>query len=87
MEKETRTRSPEFIKLQEYCVALETTRRDLMGINEDLREKILALERGQEDFQKENTSLKMIKDWYEEHWDNIMFGINSQIKCDSDVPR
>jgi len=39
-------------RLKEYAVALEATRRDLMGLNEELREKIGALERGQEDLQK-----------------------------------
>lgn len=39
-------------RLREYVVALEASRRDLMGRNEELYEKIGALERGQEDLQK-----------------------------------
>lgn len=36
-------------RLRNYACALEASRRDLMGLNEELREKIGALERGQED--------------------------------------
>lgn len=39
-------------RLKEYAVALERTRADLWGSNEELREKIGALERGQEDLEQ-----------------------------------
>lgn len=35
--------------IREYAVALEHTRADLWGVNEELRKKIGALERGQDD--------------------------------------
>lgn len=41
--------STDFQKLREYMVALERARADLMGVNEELRTKIAALERGQID--------------------------------------
>lgn len=39
----------EYDKLRTYCMALERSRADLWGVNEELRNKIAALERGQED--------------------------------------
>lgn len=39
----------EIARDNEHRVSLEATRRDLMGLNEELREKIGALERGQDD--------------------------------------
>lgn len=37
----------EYLNLKEYVAALESTRRDLWGINEELRKKINSLEAGQ----------------------------------------
>lgn len=42
----------DYNRQREYCVALERTRTDLMSVNEELREKIGALERGQEELIK-----------------------------------
>ena len=39
----------EFLTIKEYSVALERSRADLMGSNEELRDKIKSLEHGQED--------------------------------------
>ena len=41
-------------RLRDYMIALEHTRADLWGVNEDLRLKIAALEKGQEDLIEEN---------------------------------
>lgn len=41
----------EYLKQKEYVIALEATRRDLWGVNEELRIKIDCLEKGQEDLQ------------------------------------
>lgn len=42
----------DYEQLRIYIVSLEASRRDLMGSNEELYEKIGALERGQEDLQR-----------------------------------
>ena len=48
----------EYQTLLENMVALEHTRADLMGVNQELREKIGALERGQEELLKQIEELK-----------------------------
>lgn len=45
-------------KLHLYCVELEHTRAVLLRVNEELREKIGALERGQLDFQNKLKELE-----------------------------
>jgi hypothetical protein len=40
-------------RLREYAVMLERDRANLWGLNEDLRDKIKALEKGQEDLLNE----------------------------------
>lgn len=51
----------EFNKLQEYCISLEHTRADLMGNNEELREKIKSLELGQEELLTKIRRIEMKK--------------------------
>src|SRR6266851_4190051 len=45
--------TPEYQRLKEYSVALESTRSDLWGVNEELRNKVIALELGQYDLQEQ----------------------------------
>ena len=61
----------EFQKIQEYRVALESTRADLLGANQELRDKINALEKGQADLierlnlceaRNQNLQVRMQKD-------------------------
>lgn len=44
-------------RLREYAMTLEMARRDLWGANEELREKISALENGQLDLQEQYENL------------------------------
>ena len=48
----------EFQHLQETRIALESSRADLWGVNEELRDKIKKLEAGQEELIEENNRLK-----------------------------
>lgn len=49
----------DLIRMREYAMTLENGRRDLWGVNEELRDKIAALEKGQLDLLE---SLKAAQD-------------------------
>lgn len=51
---------PEFLMEKEYSHALERTRADLWSVNQELREKIESLEKGQEDLLVILSSLRSV---------------------------
>lgn len=49
-------------RLKEYVIALEHSRADLWGANEELRNKIVSLEKGMEDLLELQKDVKFLED-------------------------